>query len=169
MGNSAPSHSKLCFLYQKLSDTTHSLALDSNEGYSSKDKLNWRSFKVLSCSLSKVFISEEQRSGEGSGRRIKYSQEEIKFCPKDDQHLTPTMRPHPSSDNTWYWGVSFNGHCCPSWIVSVEPGVWRCPFPVLWAGPHAHEKCLHHSREAYGSGCRETEIHAGQGTRETTR
>lgn len=71
MGNSAPSHSKLCFLYQKLSDATHSLALDSNEGYSSKDKLNWRSFKVLSCSLSKVFISEEQGSGEGWGRRIK--------------------------------------------------------------------------------------------------
>lgn len=84
MGNSAPSHSKLCFLYQKLSDTMHSLALDSNEGYSSKDKLHCRSFKVLSCSLSEVLISEEQGSGEGWGGRIKYSQEETKFCPKDD-------------------------------------------------------------------------------------
>lgn len=57
-----------------------SYALDAKEGFSFKDKLYWRQFKAIPSSLSKIFINEESESGGGD----KYSQEEIKFCPRDD-------------------------------------------------------------------------------------
>lgn len=66
-------------------------------------------FRVVPYSLSKIVISEELESREGD---IKYSKEEIRLYPKDEEHpLTLTKRFHLSNDNTQFKIESFLYAC----------------------------------------------------------